>query len=283
MYQSVYYDKDEKHYYLRDDKKGWKHFQYWPTFYAADEYGEFETLDGIKVSPVKKMDNWKDPKYYEKDVDKNTRLLVDMYFESDETPSYHNIVYLAGQVVDLSMMSKIELGNDVTEEWRQLNQEISNINENYVPFVSEVETFNATMGKPNNYEPIIPEEKEWMFVYNFILEELEEYKHACETGDIVEVLDALCDIAYVSIGNGAMLHGLKDKLWPAYQEVQASNMSKACISEEEAQETVRVRSAEQEEPCHYEKVGDYYIVYRTRDKKVMKNINYFRPDLKKFF
>ena len=190
---------------------------------------------------------------------------------------------LTGQVVDLSMMSKIELGSDVTEEWRRLNQDISNINENYVPFVSEVETFNATMGKPNNYEPIIPEEKEWMFVYNFILEELEEYKHACETNDIVEVLDALCDIAYVSIGNGAMLHGLKDKLWPAYQEVQASNMSKACISEEEAQETVRVRSAEQKEPCHYEKVGEYYIVYRTRDRKVMKNINYFRPDLKKFF
>ena len=190
---------------------------------------------------------------------------------------------LTGQVVDLSMISKIELGNDVTEKWRRLNQEINNIKENYVPFVSEVETFNATMGKPNNYEPIIPEEKEWMFVYNFILEELEEYKHACETGDIVEVLDALCDIAYVSIGNGAMLHGLKDKLWPAYQEVQASNMSKACISEEEAQETVRVRSAEQKEPCHYSKVGEYYIVYRTRDFKVMKNINYFRPDLKKFF
>jgi hypothetical protein len=189
---------------------------------------------------------------------------------------------LTSQVVDLSMMSKIELGNDVTEEWSRLNQEIFSINENYVPFVSEVETFNSTMGKPNNYEPIIPEEKEWMFVYNFILEELEEYKHACETGDIVEVLDALCDIAYVSLGNGTMLHGLKDKLWPAYQEVQASNMSKACISEEEAQETVRVRSAEQEEPCHYEKVGEYYIVYRTRDKKVMKNINYFRPDLKQF-
>ena len=154
---------------------------------------------------------------------------------------------------------------------------------NYVPFVSEVETFNATMGKPNNYEPVIPEENEWMFVYNFILEELEEYKHACETGDIVEILDALCDIAYVSIGNGAMLHGLKDKLWEAYQEVQASNMSKACNSEEEAQQTVERRSAEQNEPCHYEKVGDYYIVYRSRDRKVMKNINYFRPDLKKFF
>jgi len=192
------------------------------------------------------------------------------------------IELLYGQVIDLSMMSKIELGDDVIEEFRTLRSEITQMKESYVPFVSEVEEFNAVMGKPNNYTPVIPDEKEWMFVYNFVLEELEEYKHACEQGDIVEVLDALCDIAYVSLGNGTMLHGLKDKLWPAYQEVQASNLSKACSSEEEAQETVRVRSAEQEEPCHYEKVGEYYIVYRTRDKKVMKNINYFRPDLKQF-
>ena len=93
-----------------------------------------------------------------------------------------------------------------------------------VPFIDEVQEFNDTMGKPNNYEPTIPEKKEWQFVYDFILEELEEYKEACEKGDIVEILDALCDIAYVSLGNGTMLHGLKDKIWPAYQEVQASNM-----------------------------------------------------------
>ena len=152
-----------------------------------------------------------------------------------------------------------------------------------VPFVNEVEEFNSTMGKPNNYEPTIPEKKEWQFVYDFILEELEEYKEACEKGDIVEILDALCDIAYVSLGNGTMLHGLKDKIWPAYQEIQASNMSKACSSKEEAQATVERRSKEQNEPCHYEKVDKYYIVYRTRDRKVMKNINYFRPDLKQFF
>jgi len=192
---------------------------------------------------------------------------------------------LRNQVIDLSMMSKIELGDDVIQEWTRLKEEIEEAKSQstYVPFVSEVEEFNAVMGKPNNYNPVIPAEKEWMFVYNFILEELEEYKHACETGDIVEVLDALCDITYVSLGNGTMLHGLKDKIWPAYQEVQASNLSKACSSEEEAQETVRVRSQEQKEPCHYEKVGNYYIVYRTSDRKVMKNINYFRPDLSKFF
>lgn len=184
-----------------------------------------------------------------------------------------------------SLRDRDQLSMIPESEWASITaKKIANqFKGDYVPFVSEVETFNATMGKPNNYEPVIPEEKEWMFVYDFILEELEEYKHACETGDIVEILDALCDIAYVSIGNGAMLHGLKDKLWDAYQEVQASNMSKACVSEEEAQQTVERRSQEQNEPCHYEKVGEYFIVYRTRDKKVMKNINYFRPDLKKFF
>lgn len=157
------------------------------------------------------------------------------------------------------------------------------ITEPKVPFIDEVEEFNALMGKPNNYEPVIPERKEWEFVYNFILEELEEYREACEGGDIIEVLDALCDIAYVATGNGVMLHGLKDKIWPAYQEVQASNLSKACQSEEEAQATVLKRSLEQDEACHYEKVGEYYIVYRTRDRKVMKNVNYFRPDLSQFF
>ena len=30
-----------------------------------------------------------------------------------------------------------------------------------VPFVDEVEEFNQLMNKPNNYEPTIPETKEW--------------------------------------------------------------------------------------------------------------------------
>ena len=156
-------------------------------------------------------------------------------------------------------------------------------NVSQVPFVDEVEIFNKTFGKPNNYKPTIPEKKEWQFVYDFILEELEEYKEACERGDIVEILDALCDITYVSLGNGTMLHGLKGKIWKAYQEVQASNMSKVCKTQEQAARTVEVRSEEQGEPCHWEQVGDMYIVYRTRDRKVMKSLTYFRPDLKQFF
>jgi predicted HAD superfamily Cof-like phosphohydrolase len=193
------------------------------------------------------------------------------------------IKLLQNQVIDLSMMSKIELGDDVIEELGKINAEIIKLKSISVPFVDEVEEFNAIMGKPNNYEPIIPERKEWEFVYNFILEELEEYREACERGDIVEVLDALCDITYVATGNGTMLHGLKDKILPAYQEVQASNLSKACKTEDEAKATVIQRSSEQGEECHYEKIGNYFVVYRTRDRKVMKNVNYFKPNLKQFF
>ena len=152
-----------------------------------------------------------------------------------------------------------------------------------VPFVDEVQEFNDTFGKPNNYEPMIGEKKEWQFVYDFILEELEEYKEACEKGDIVGVLDALCDITYVSLGNGALLHGLKGKIWEAYQEVQASNMSKSCATESEAKATVARRSEEKGHPCHYEQIGDRYVVYRSSDRKVMKSINYFAPNLKQFF
>ena len=152
-----------------------------------------------------------------------------------------------------------------------------------VPFVDEVQEFNDTFGKPNNYIPSIPERKEWMFVYDFIQEELAEYKEACEKGEIVGILDALCDITYVSLGNGTMLHGLKGKIWEAYQEVQASNMSKSCETESEAKATVAQRSEEKGHPCHYEQVGDRWVVYRSSDRKVMKSINYFAPDLKQFF
>ena len=176
------------------------------------------------------------------------------------------------------MSEQLKLFNVDTEVYRVMSVKGA------VPFVDEVEEFNSTFKKPNNYEPTIPKEKkEWKFVYDFVLEELEEYRSACESGNIVEVLDALCDITYVSLGNGTMLHGLKDKIWPAYQEVQASNLSKSCSTEEEAMETVSVRSKEQNEPCHYEKVEDSIVVYRTRDRKVMKSINYFKPNLHQFF
>ena len=185
-----------------------------------------------------------------------------------------------------SLRDRDQLSLTPESEWADLMAERieAKFNGNYVPFVSEVEEFNTTMGKgyQNRTEPTINKD-DADFVINFIQEELDELKEAVENNDIVEILDALLDITYVGLGNGAMVFGLKDKMWEGYQEVQASNLSKVCKTVEEAEETVRVRSEQQGEPCHYEEVNGTYVVYRSSDKKVMKSINYFRPNLKQFF
>lgn len=163
------------------------------------------------------------------------------------------------------------------------DRQVKIIHNNSVPFVDEVEYFNKVMGKDwqNRTTPTI-DKKDAQFVIDFVQEELDELKEAVENQDIVGVLDALLDITYVGLGNGAMVFGLKDKILKGYAEVQASNLSKLCKTEEEAKQTVKIRSEQQGRPCHYEKIGNHYVVYRD-DKKVMKSINYFAPNLKQFF
>jgi DNA polymerase elongation subunit (family B) len=98
MYQSVFYNRqpgeDQWHYYLRDDKKGIHKFTYWPTVYKLDEEGEFETLFGERCSAVQGKYDKKDPSILEKDIDKELVILRDLYYQTDEMPSYHNTVYL---------------------------------------------------------------------------------------------------------------------------------------------------------------------------------------------
>ena len=158
------------------------------------------------------------------------------------------------------------------------------MNNKNTPFISEVEEFNNAMGKSwqNRTTPTI-NKADADFVINFIQEELDELKEAVEHNDIVGALDAILDITYVGLGNGALVFGLKDKIEEGYAEVQASNLSKICKTEEEAIETVKVRSEQQGEACHYEKVRDGYVVYRSRDMKVMKALSYFSPNLAQFF
>jgi predicted HAD superfamily Cof-like phosphohydrolase len=154
-----------------------------------------------------------------------------------------------------------------------------------IPFISEVEIFNETMGKSesNSHTPTIPDTKSWMFIYNFILEELNEYKEACEDGDIIEVADALGDIMYV-LCNGIMQHGLKDRFQDLYNEIQRSNLSKACSSEQEAIETAKHEAERVGEATYFEQIKEnVWVVYRQRDKKILKSINYSRPNLAQFF
>ena len=167
------------------------------------------------------------------------------------------------------------------ENWKDqiIKQEVD---KDRLYFVSEVEEFNQLFGKLNNKIPTIPEKMERDFIYNFIQEELDEYKVAADDGDIIGVMDAFCDIMYV-LSAGIMAYGLKDKFLAAYNEVQQSNLSKSCATEEEADATAKFRAAASQRPCHFEKRGDKYVVYRSEDRKVQKSLSYFAPNLKQFF
>lgn len=92
MYQAIYYDFSDYSYHLRDDKEGWSHFNYQPTYYRLDPNGSVPTLDGQMAIPTKKYVK-DDMSLYERDVDKRSRLLIDQYYESDDTAEWQNIVY----------------------------------------------------------------------------------------------------------------------------------------------------------------------------------------------
>ena len=150
-------------------------------------------------------------------------------------------------------------------------------------FLSRVEDFNNTFGKENNYTPTVNTEKAQKFVYDTILEELEEYKEACEQGDIVAIGDALSDLLYF-LGNAYHTHGLASLANEMFEEVHRSNMSKACTTEEQAKQTVAIRSQEEGTECAYTQVSpSKFVITRTSDGKVRKSIGYFPPDLNQFF
>ena len=107
MYQSIYYDRSTYTYHLRDDEKGWLDFKYTPELYQIVPNGPLETLDGKRAKPVDKYE-WRDTSLYEQDVDKCTRVLIDLYKDSDEGPKQHNIVYF-----DI----ECEIGGTLTSEY----------------------------------------------------------------------------------------------------------------------------------------------------------------------
>lgn len=154
----------------------------------------------------------------------------------------------------------------------------------YLPFVTEVEVFNEKMGKSwqNRNTPTI-DKKDAQFVVDFIQEELDELEEAIGNNDIVEIADAIGDIAYVGLGNAVNVFGLKDKMWDIYQEIQGSNLSKICNTEELAQETVKHRTEQYGEECYYKPVDSGFVVYRKSDNKVFKSLDYYSPNLNKFF
>jgi predicted HAD superfamily Cof-like phosphohydrolase len=141
-----------------------------------------------------------------------------------------------------------------------------------------VADFHRTFHHPIQTQPVIPDENRCKLRVALIAEELKELEVAILEKDIVAVADALADIQYVL--SGAILEfGLGGKFKALFEEVQRSNMSKACTTEDEAKQTVEFYRKKDGTECYYKEAAGKWLVYRTADNKTIKSINYSPADL----
>lgn len=165
-----------------------------------------------------------------------------------------------------------------------MNSESNRLDWN-IPFLDDIHKFNTAFHKPESDVPVIPEN--FQFILDTIQEEKDELEAAFKQKDIVEVADALADLLYF-VGNGILATGLADRFQSIWNEVQASNMSKVCTSEEEAKKSVKYMEDLKGVEYYYREWKDaegkpYWIVYRKSDDKAGKSCNWFHPNLKQFF
>ncbi len=143
-----------------------------------------------------------------------------------------------------------------------------------------VADFHNTFKHPILPEPAMPDENRCKLRVALLAEELKEMEVAILENDLVGVADALCDLQYVL--SGAILEfGLGDKFKALFEEVQRSNMSKACNSKEEAEQTVQHYKQKDGTECYYRQEAGKWLVYRKSDNKTIKSINYSPADLDK--
>jgi len=141
-----------------------------------------------------------------------------------------------------------------------------------------VAEFHKTFNHPIVTTPAIPDENRCRLRVALIAEELKELEVAILEKDIVGVADALCDIQYVL--SGAILEfGLGEKFNALFEEVQRSNMSKACTSEQEALATLSHYKKKDGTECYYREESGRWLIYRTSDNKTLKSINYSPANL----
>lgn len=145
--------------------------------------------------------------------------------------------------------------------------------------IEKVAEFHKATKSPILESPAIPDMKRADLRLELLEEELKELETAAYKRDLVEVLDALCDLQYIL--NGTILEfGLQDVFQTAFQEVHDSNMSKFCKSTLEAQHSC-FKLGDNKVEAYYKKVGPVHVIFRSSDDKILKGINFFQPKLKK--
>ena len=145
--------------------------------------------------------------------------------------------------------------------------------------LSNVAQFHQLFNHPILKNPEIPDEKRCNLRVELLQEELNELQQAIIDKDIVEVADALCDLQYVLAG-AILEFGLQDYFADLFDEVQRSNMSKACDNLKDVEATI-AHYAQQGTEAYSKEENGKYLIYRKADNKTLKSVNYSPAELKK--
>ncbi|MBD1395391.1 pyrophosphohydrolase domain-containing protein [Mucilaginibacter glaciei] len=145
--------------------------------------------------------------------------------------------------------------------------------------LNSVAEFHKTFKHPILQQPAIPSAARCDLRVSLLAEEVKELQQAIADNDLVEIADALCDIQYVLAG-AILEFGLGDKFKQLFDEVHRSNMSKACHTIEEANETVEHYRVNKDSESYIKEEDSKFLVFRTADNKTLKSINYSPADLK---
>jgi predicted HAD superfamily Cof-like phosphohydrolase len=120
--------------------------------------------------------------------------------------------------------------------------------------LESVEKFHVAFGQENGESPRLISHSEFDLRHTLMKEENDEYLDACHAKDLVEVADALGDQLYILCGT-ILKHGMQHIIEDVFAEIQASNMSK---------------------------LGDDGKPVLRGDGKILKGLNYFKPNIKQF-
>lgn len=93
MYQAIAYRNSDNSIHIWDDAKGYFNFKYKPYAYRKSTYGTFVALDGERVNKVTDIDQHEQG-LYENDVNPETRTLIDLYTDSDESSVGHRTLFI---------------------------------------------------------------------------------------------------------------------------------------------------------------------------------------------
>jgi len=114
MYQNIYFQREKNLIHLWDDTLGYRSFPYTRYAYEKSEHGMFTSIYGDSLTKIYKFSK-DDPDLFESDVAETTRVLVDLYTDSDEVSTGHTILTYDIEVEMLSGLPDTETAqNEIT-------------------------------------------------------------------------------------------------------------------------------------------------------------------------